>query len=1593
MKTRLVNSRISLLARYLAGVALACTAQLDFAADTSLGNVPLFTSSATNVKPNLMFILDDSGSMASDYIPDDVNNFAAGSYGKLTSQCNGVAYNPAVTYALPVNSLGVTASPASLDFLSTDPNVVLKASATNVTSPNTQTLAVNANDTISLTFKGLPKNALQKYTVGDVVTLYSSASSTAAIVGTVSAWTFTQSGKTYSGVLSISVSSVTGTGTLASTLKVSLGQVALNVFYYKYKGTLKPLSYTYTSAGVIKTTNFYLECNSLVGSTPGSAVFDKVNLTSTSAEAQNYANWFTYYKTRILMAKSSIGIVFQGLDSRYRIGYSTISEDTANEGTDFVNIRDFDATQKAKFFAALNAASPGSSTPLRGALSKAGQYYANKVAGQSVDPMQYSCQRNFTLLSTDGYWNTNNETATYGPFGLDGKNVGQTDGFPTVRPKYDGGNVQAIKTMTWKKSQTSITRTVTTSKAYSNITQTTTGVYTAATGSNAGSKVTTYSAPTALTNTYTGYNCTKSTSTSNGSKNSSCVITVTTNSAHGMVTGNRVLISGANHSDSTLKALLNASFSITLVDSTRFTINVTGIPNALVTGLINNSTGNTLSPLPSAAGTSLLQNSSSPVLACTGTNYVIPGTIQQTDNYTLQLRSTVTADVSTTETYTNTQSVLGTYTYTQTQPIFNGVAGALSAITQTGPVNVGTALTNDQAVTTINTAQVVSTPPATTGPALAVVTNSTTAVCGNSVPSQQTSGISSSSYKPPNPPSYVPTSGAGTATAPADTVANNVVVGTPTALTDVPNSLVTTTSNPTYTGGSTDSLADVSYYYFNNDLRDAALWNNCTGALGTDVCGTADKFSKQYMTTLTLGLGVSGLLAYDKNYIAQKNAGSGDFFAIKNGDKDWPVPANGKGPENIDDLWHAAINATDFGTAAIPVTNPSTQYFSAGNPAVLVESLTNALANVRAVVGSSSAAATSTLQPVSGDNDVYVAKFTSVKWIGDLQRFAIDPDLGTISTSASWSAAAQLDARDLTANPRTVYYAKSGQSALQPFTYTNLTNDGMNGLFDGFCNKAGSGGNAAPSQCGLKAGTDLADANTGSKLVAYLLGGNDNNYRARDSRMGDVINGAPLFVGPPKFKYADAGYSTFASATRQGKCASGTVAGSSVVQGTIYVGANDGMLHAFDRCDGSEKWAYVPKTVMPNMYKIADNAYGNNHLYFVDGAPVSGDIYVNGAWKTILVGGLNGGGRGYYALDVTDPANPKALWEFTNNQNANQGLSYGNPVITKRSDGTWVVVFASGYNNNTTNASGAQGDGNGHLIMVNANTGAQLLDIGTMSGSSKIGSTTTPSGLSKINSWVESETDNTAMRYYAGDLLGNVWRFDTENLVAPNQAALLLGKVSDGTNAQPITTQPELAQVTYLGTPYSVVYVGTGQYLGQADLATTGKQTIYAFKDVLGATSLGDLRSSSTLVAQTLTTSGRLRTTTTNTVDWATKNGWYVDLPTTGERVNVPMVLTLNVLSVASTVPSASACESGGTSWQYKLDFSTGSAAPNATDNAAGLLLQEGTLVVGQTVVQLTDGSVTTISTLSTGDVTSSNEAPPISSQALRRTSWRELAN
>jgi len=429
--------------------------------------------------------------------------------------------------------------------------------------------------------------------------------------------------------------------------------------------------------------------------------------------------------------------------------------------------------------------------------------------------------------------------------------------------------------------------------------------------------------------------------------------------------------------------------------------------------------------------------------------------------------------------------------------------------------------------------------------------------------------------------------------------------------------------------------------------------------------------------------------------------------------------------------------------------------------------------------------------------------------------------------------------------------------------------------------------------------------------------------------------------------------------------------------------------------------------VIPNMWKLADSNYSAKHAFYVDGDVIVSDVCTSGCtaasavWKTILIGGLNGGGRGYYALDVTDPANPLFLWEFNASSaggDVNLGYSFGNPIITKRSsDDRWVVLFTSGYNNisdnsafynlTTTNfkpnnpALFTGGDGGGYLFVIDAATGTKLNTIPT-----NVGSTSVPSGLADIKALrPDFQKNNTTKFVYGGDLLGNVWRFNLETNVAFNFAQLQAGV------AQPVTTSPELGIVK----DKTVVIVGTGKYLEVSDLTNTDQQTLYAMKDDNAVTTLTNPRGS--LAQQTIVPAGsdfrQSGSPNANAQPLVTGDGWYIDFPDSRERQNVASELVLGTLLVPTTVPESSACQPAGYGWFNYLDYRTGLAIRG--NNANNIVAQRTTSPsVGFNVVYI-DGKP------KVSNVVADDENPKLlpdipfdpsgTGFQLRRSIWREI--
>ncbi|MEI6601704.1 MAG: hypothetical protein WCN21_14575, partial [Comamonadaceae bacterium] len=373
---------------FAAGVLFAGACNVH-AGITDISSVPLGTfakPSADEVRPNIMFVLDNSGSMDWTHMPDNSADggstvpFTYGFYGYRSSQCNGVFYNPATTYTPPVYADHTTAVPH----------------------------------------------------------YYPNASFTAAWVD--------------------GYNTGSGTTNLSTSFRAEGDGSNQAAYYYKYTGSQTTLS----QKNYYVSNTFVSECGTASGSgtatsgtAPGNAVFTKVVVGATSGvggadERTNFANWYSYYRKRINMMKTATGLAFSALDDRFRVGYMNLNAG----GTDFINIGKFTSAQKTDWYSALYGATASGSTPTRTALSNAGRVFANKIASVNgvavTDPIEYSCQRNYTILSTDGFWNSGSG------YKLDGTTtVGNEDG-SLPRPYWDGGGTQ-------RQQRTSIlqTRTIT----------------------------------------------------------------------------------------------------------------------------------------------------------------------------------------------------------------------------------------------------------------------------------------------------------------------------------------------------------------------------------------------------------------------------------------------------------------------------------------------------------------------------------------------------------------------------------------------------------------------------------------------------------------------------------------------------------------------------------------------------------------------------------------------------------------------------------------------------------------------------------------------------------------------------------------------------------------------------------------------------------------------------------------------------------------------------------------------------------------------------------------------------------------------------
>ncbi len=674
---------------------------------------------------------------------------------------------------------------------------------------------------------------------------------------------------------------------------------------------------------------------------------------------------------------------------------------------------------------------------------------------------------------------------------------------------------------------------------------------------------------------------------------------------------------------------------------------------------------------------------------------------------------------------------------------------------------------------------------------------------------------------------------------------------------------------------------------------------------------------------------------------------------------------------------------------AMAAAGGTTSAYLAQNEAQLLKSIDGVAQDIIAKDGAAAAVTVSNPNIVAGDNASYTSTYNSGTWTGNLQSYPVNLTTGVIDTSTpNWPSSAQAQLDNTTPSTRYIV-SYSGSQGIQfrsssDTTATKLTSQ-QEGIF------------ASP--------TSPPGPNDGAAVIEYLRGDRTYEgslYRTRAHLLGDLVDAEPLLVRAPSEHYADPCYSLPAAGC--------TTAFRNVQMNrprVVFQGSNDGMLHAFSAANGAELWAYVPQLVWGSM-NLETRKSGFYHVYRVDGTPISGDVDFTNTqgstgsipdWHTMLIGGLAKGGNGYYALDVTNPivsdeadAATRVMWEFPNATTnatvaANQGYSFGRPVLTKTAAAGWVVLVTSGYDNGSTTG----GDGQGHLFVLNPRTGALIRDIPT-----GVGTPGSPSGLAKVSAYAaNASVNNTTDFVYGGDLRGNVWRFDLTGTDTALWNVKKLATLVDASGTpQSITVEPQLAEITKSGVSRRFVYIGTGEYLGDSDVLTSQTQSMYGLIDDMTTTPLiTPLRAS--LQQQTITQlNSTQRQLSSSQINYVSEKGWYVDFNlSSGERINADPQLAVNALVLTTNIPSSDVCIPGGSSWYYIIDYENGGLLQNTTQPLYSGLFLGNSLASRASLVQLPSGKIAAPIHLSDGSSPTEDVPVPASITGGRRVFWQEVIN
>lgn len=727
---------------------------------------------------------------------------------------------------------------------------------------------------------------------------------------------------------------------------------------------------------------------------------------------------------------------------------------------------------------------------------------------------------------------------------------------------------------------------------------------------------------------------------------------------------------------------------------------------------------------------------------------------------------------------------------------------------------------------------------------------------------------------------------------------------------------------PYYEGSTSTSnnVADLAMYYWIRDIR-STLADKVKDAVAP----------WQHVTMYGLSIGARGTISYPTG-----------IDAITGGTSNWPAADGAGGPEGVDDLWHGAVNTRG-------------KFFNASNPRNLAESIVSALADFTDQSGTGVGVGLGGAQLSTTNQYAYKTSYEAGLW-GDVKKYGINITTGVLPVDTNgnptsppvWSAATQLDAQAAVSGStigwdtrRRIVTINTSTNASVPFRLASLS---------------------TAQQASLNAGwSSVPSAPTAGAVLNFLRGDKSNegvgttNFRTRSHILGDIVYSSAVPVGAPSAPYSDTGA---AGSPNPGYNAFKTAKASRAA--AVYVGANDGMLHAFDDTTangGKETWAYVPAALFTNgdpndtahtatpAFQLGALSFRRGgiplhaHKFYVNATPRVADVdFANtntstppatgNDWRTVLVGGLGAGGRAVYALDVTNPvaAPPpvvstdtettvatKVLWEYTE---ANLGYVYDAPTLAKTSAYGWVVLVASGYNNP---------GGKGFLYVLNPNSplkSGQLLK--KIALPSDTGTDASPTGLGVIRAYTASRQNPYVLQVYGGDLKGNVWRFDLSSSDPTAWSAAKIATLKDASNnAQPITSGVRV-EIDQNNNVDRYLFVGTGRLLDQGDLTDTSvTNTMYVIKD-------GN-RTTPDPAPATPYSRSNLNAVTGSSISGfsgvATGRGWYQDATSTNQKVNSDVHADLNIVVYGFSEPGSDPCLSALSSTLFVRDLKTGNSA------------------------------------------------------------------